>query len=176
MSLFHSRSAGWLLADPAGGEPRRVCTVREACRRLSLSRRQVYRLRAAKTLASHGKIFGEWLLDRDSVERLARSPASAQPIPARLKTLFPEYDLAGLNAGRDRTLVVSRILDRGRLADVRWLLGRLPEDDIVRFIVEDGARLLSRRSLRLWSLVFSAAPKAPPKWRTKENPWLSAGL
>jgi hypothetical protein len=175
INLVHSRSSGWLLVDPAGGKPRGVCTVREACRRLSLSRRQVYRLVVARTVATHGKIFGEWLLDRDGVESLARSPASAQPIPARLKPLFPEYDLARLNAGRDRTMVISRVLDRGRLSDVRWLLGRLPKKDFIRFIEEEGARLMSRRSLRLWSLVFAAVPKALPKWRTKENPWLSAG-
>ena len=176
MSLVHSRSGGWLLVDAATGRPREVCVVREACRRLSLSRRQVYRLIASRTIAAHGKIFGEWLLDRDGVERLARFPASAQPIPAKLKTLFPEYEVSRLNAGRDRMLLISRVLDRGRLKDVRWLIGRLPKRDILRFLKEDGARLMSRRSLRFWSLFFNVVPKPLPQWRTKANPWLSAGL
>lgn len=176
MVLARGRTGGWLLVDSSSGTERALCTVAEACRKLSLSRRQVYRLISSKALTSHGKAFGELLLDRGGVEHLARSPASAQPIPARLQPLLPEYDVSRLNAGRDRTLVISRILERGGLDDVRWLLRRLPRKAVARFIEEDGARLLSRRSLRLWSLFFEAVPKALPKWRTGANPWLSAGL
>ena len=99
----------------------------------------------------------------------------AQPVPARLQRFFPEYEVSKLNAGRDRTLILSRVLERGGEADVRWLLKRFRREDVVRFIEEDGVRLLSRRSLRLWALVFRAAPKPPPAWRTKTNPWLDAG-
>ncbi|MFA5138867.1 MAG: hypothetical protein WC728_06490 [Elusimicrobiota bacterium] len=175
MLLARSDSGGWLLLDPAGGKPREVCTVKEACRSLSLSRRQVYRLLSTGVLASHGKAFGEWLLDSAGVERLSRAPSAAQPIPARLAPLFPEYEVSKLNAGRDRTVVISRVLDRGRLEDIRWLLRRLSKGDVSKFIEQDGSRLLSRRSLRLWSLVFEVVPKALPKWR-RADPWREAGL
>lgn len=171
MVLAKKASGGWLLVDPASGKERGVCTVAEACGRLGLSRRQVYRHIASGTLESPGKAFGEWLLNRTAVERLVSAPSSAQPIPARMRTLFPEYDIARLNAGRDRSIVVTRILDRGTREDVRWLLRRLPLPSVKDILVEDGARLLSERALRLWSLYFRVTPKPLPEWRARGSLW-----
>ena len=169
------RGGDWWLKAAGRGRARRVCTVAEACARLRRGRRQVYRLIGSEVLPARGKVFGEWLLDRDSVERLARSPLTRQPVPARLQVLFPEYDLASLNVGRDSSLIVTRVLDRGTRAEVRWLNRRLPRKVIVRCIEEDGARLMSRRALRLWSLYFGVEPRPLPEWRTRTNPWLEAG-
>lgn len=165
------RGGLWLKTSGAG-RARRVCTVSEACRRLSRTRRQVYRYIAEKTLEPCGKLLGEWLLDLDSVTRLAQSPSAAQPLPARLQAFFPEYDVARLNAGRDRVTVLSRLLESGSRGDVRWLLKRYRLEDIRRFLREDGARLLSPRSLRLWSLYFRVRPRPLPDSRRRANPWL----
>lgn len=167
-----AQDAGGLWLKGGGRRARRVCTVAQACRLLRRTRRQVYRQLAAGLLQDGGKVLGEWLLDLKSVERLAQSPLFVQPLPARLKPLFPEYDVAGLNAGRDRVLVISRVLEGGGRADLRWLLSRYPEPEIVRFLEEDGPRLLTRRSLKLWCLRFGARPKAPPAWRS--DPWRAA--
>lgn len=169
--LAKKGSGGWLWVDPASGKERGVCTVGEACGKLGLSRRQVYRHIASGTLESHGKVFGEWLLDRAAVERLASSPSSAQPVPARMSVLFSEYDISRLNAGRDRTTVVTRILDRGTRDEVRWLLRRLPLRAVKDCLIQDGARLMSDRALRLWSLYFGVTPKPLPEWRARGNPW-----
>ena len=171
MVLARKASGGWLLVDPASGKERGVCTVAEACGRLGLSRRQLYRHIASGTLESHGKAFGEWLLDRTAVERLASAPSSTQPIPARMRSLFPEYEISRLNAGRDRSIVVTRILDRGTREEVRWLLRRLPLASVKDVLVKDGARLMSDRALRLWSLCFRVTPKPLPGWRSMGGRW-----
>jgi len=101
-----------------------------------------------------GKMLGEHLLDQKAVERLEHSPLTRQPLPRRLQRLFPDYRVADLNAGRDRTLVISRILDEGGISDVRWLLRRFSRKDIIAFLEADGTRLLRPRSARLWTLYF----------------------
>lgn len=166
------RGGEWRLRVAGRGRSKRICTVAQACARLGRSRRHVYRLVAASVLPSLGKAFGKLLLDRAAVERLVGAPRSPQPIPARLAPLFPEYDLSTLNVGRDRSLIVTRVLDRGASVEVRWLLRRLPRAGIARSIQEEGARLMSPRSLRLWSLCFGVRPKPLPAWRSAANPWL----
>jgi len=84
-----------------GLEPeRRVMSAAQACRRLRRSRRQVYRLMKAGRLGPPAKILGEWLIEEASVESLARAPLAAQPLPGRLKPLFPEYERACLTPAK----------------------------------------------------------------------------
>lgn len=153
--------------------PRRVVTVGAACRILRRSRRQVYRLMRAGRLGPLEKMLGEWLLDLAAVESLARAPLTAQPLPGRLKPLFPEYEPKALNAGQDSVLVISRVLEGGGREDLRWLLKRYPSREIRRVIEEDGSRLLSARSLGLWALVFKATPRPLSSWR-QADPWRGA--
>lgn len=161
---------GVLWLEQAPRPPRRVVTVAAACRRLRRGRRQVYRLMKAGRLGPPEKMLGEWLLDHAAVERLARAPLSAQPLPGRLKPLFPEYEPTALNAGRDGVLVISRVLEGGGREDLRWLLKRYPSKEIRRVIEEEGSRLLSPRARRLWSLVFKATPRPLAAWR-RGDPW-----
>ena len=161
---------GALWLEKAPQPPHRVVTVATACLRLRRTRRQVYRLMKAGRLGPLEKMLGEWLLDQAAVEGLARAPLSAQPLPERLKPLFPEYELKALNAGRDAMLIISRVLDGGGREDVRWLLKRYPGREIRRVIEEEGSRLLSPQSRRLWSLVFRATPRPLASWR-QADPW-----
>ncbi|OIO09503.1 MAG: hypothetical protein AUJ52_06315 [Elusimicrobia bacterium CG1_02_63_36] len=160
--VLRQDAEGALWIEEAPRPPRRVVTVAAACRRLRRSRRQVYRLMKAGRLGPSEKMLGEWLLDQAAVERLARAPLSAQPLPGRLKPLFPEYELKALNAGRDGVLIISRVLEDGGLEDLRWLLKRYPSREIRRVIEEEGSRLLSPRSRRLWSRVFKSTPQPVP--------------
>jgi len=163
-------AAGALWLETASGPPRRVVTVAAACRRLRRTRRQVYRLLKAGRLGSPEMLLGEWLLDWAAVEGLSRAPLAVQPLPGRLKPLFPEYETKALNAGKDAVLVISRVLESGGREDLRWLLGRYPNRTIRRVLEEEGGRLLSARSRRLWSLVFQATPRPLAPWRGKD-PW-----
>ncbi len=150
--------------------PRRVVTVTTACQRLHRTRRQVYRLMKAGLLGNPEMLLGEWLLDQATVERLAREPLSAQPLPGRLQPLFPEYAPKALNVGKDRMLIIARVLESGGREDLRWLLKRYPGREIQRVIMEEGSRLLSTRSRKLWSLVFEATPLPLAAWR-RADPW-----
>lgn len=158
----------WLETPPQ--PPRRVVTVAAACRRLRRTRRQIYRLLKAGRLGPCEKMLGEWLLDQASVEGMARAPLTAQPLPRRLKPLFPEYDPKTLNAGKDSMLIISRVLNGGGREDLRWLLKRYPRREIQRVIREEGSRLLSARSLKLWSMVFNETPSPLASWRMAD-PW-----
>ena len=107
------------------------------------------------------------------MESLARAPLAAQPLPGRLQPLFPDYDPKVLNAGKDSALVISRVLEGGGRDDLKWLVKRYPGRDIRRVLEAEGARLLSARSRRLWSLVFRAAPRPLAAWR-RADPWRGA--
>ena len=164
---------GKLWLEKACQPPRRVVTVATACKRLRRTRRQIYRLMKAGRLGPVEKMLGEWLLDQTAVEGLKRAPLSAQPVPGRLKPLFPEYEPKALNAGKDRVLIISRVLEGGGREDVRWLLKRYPRREIRRVIEDEGSRLLSRQSRRLWSLVFKVTPRPLAAWR-QADPWRGA--
>ena len=158
----------WLLSP--GERPVRACTVANACHRLKRTRRQVYRYIRSGWLTARGKILGEWLLEEDAVTRLVRTPPQAQPLPRRLQALFPEYDVSRLNAGKDQTVVIARILDTGGAEDLRWLLRRYTRGQLARFIRENGARRLGPRSRRLWSIYLGVRPRPAPDWKTPD-PW-----
>jgi hypothetical protein len=137
---------------------------------LRRSRRQVYRYLRSGELRAAGKLLGEWLLERGDVVRLARSPLAVQPVPSRLQPLFPEYDTSSLNAGRDRALALSRVLELGGLGEARWAFRRYSRKEIAAFLRADGARMLSPRALRLWSLYLGVRPRTVPSWR-RASPW-----
>ena len=161
---------GGLWLEKAPRPPRRVVTVTTACRRLRRTRRQVYRLMKAGLFGTPEHLLGAWLLDQAAVEVLMRAPLSAQPLPGRLKPLFPEYAPKALNAGKDGVLIISRVLEGGGREDLRWLLKRYTDREIRKVIEEEGSRLLSPRSRRLWSLVFKVTPRPLASWR-QADPW-----
>jgi hypothetical protein len=154
----------------AGRGSRPVCTVAAACRALRRSRRQVYRYLESGDLVPAGKVLGQWLVERDSVERLCGSPMTAQPLPSRLQRLFPEHEVRRLNVGRDRDLILSRILETGSLRDAKWAFQRYGAPAIAGFLEAAGSRQLSERSLRLWSLYLGVRPQSNPPWR-ETSPW-----
>lgn len=158
------KSDGILLLQ-TGGRSARVCTVAQAAASLKRTRRQVYRYIETGLLRPEAKMLGEWLLDAAEVEKAALRPRTAQPLPEKLSHLFPEYDLSGLNAGRDKTLVIARVLESGGRAEIDWAFKRYGRAELASFVKEDGSRLLGARSLRLWALVLGAVPVPLPEWR-----------
>ncbi|MDE1976875.1 MAG: helix-turn-helix domain-containing protein [Elusimicrobia bacterium] len=157
--------SGLKLKEPGRGRARAVLTASEAARRLRRSRRQIYRLMVGGELSPARKALGEWLIDESAVAALERRPLARAPLPQRLGPLFPEHRLQDLNAGRDKILVLSRVLESGTAKDAAWAERRYGRRAVIRFLEEDGARLLGPRSLRLWSLRYGAAPKPLPDWR-----------
>ena len=157
--------------------PKKVCTVLTACKLLRRSRRQVYRQLRRGTLRKCSKFLGELLVDIESVEKLSQTPLTKQPIPKGLQRLFPEYRVVNLNVGRDRALIVGRILESGTIKELRWLFRRYTNKEVRSLVESNGQRTLSPRALRLWSLVLKVRPKRQVPWRdsVEGTPWQNRG-
>ena len=117
------------------------------------------------------KHLGELLIDSESVRRLAETPSARQRIPGSLQSFFPEHELRTLNAGRHCTLIMARILEYGGVRELRWLHRRYSVTALRGFLKNEGARLLSCRTLNLWCRVFVVEP-AETSWRQSQDPWL----
>lgn len=165
INIVLTRKSDGSLFLESGGRTAKVCTARQAGRILNRGRRQIYRYIENGLLKPKAKLLGEWLLDLAEVEKAAKRPPAVQPLPKKLAPLFPEYDISRINAGRDKTLVIARVLESGGQGEIKWLFKRYSRGELSGFIKEDGIRLLNPRSLRLWSLVLKAKPKPAPAWR-----------
>ena len=148
----------------------RVTTVPHAMKQLKKTRRQIYRYIQSGILSHHGKILGEWILDFNSVLKLAGTPLQAQPLPKHLNPLFPEYHQIRLNVGMDSSIIIGRILEYGSTNELQWLNKRYTRGDIKTFIQKDGFRLLTPRSLNFWSLFYKTAAKKV-SWRENKGTW-----
>lgn len=146
-----------------------VLTVGEGAQRLRRSRRQIYRLMKAGALGLRAKVLGECLLDEADVKRLEAAPRLRQRLPANLAGLFPEYDLAALNAGTDRDLVLSRVLEGGSERQVAWALKRYGTRAAADFVRSRGS-VLTPRARSFWEIYLGVRAKPGPSWRA-EGPW-----
>lgn len=92
-------------------------------------------------------------------------------IPAALaERLFPEVaredlKLDSILDSTSRSLVIARLLEDGDRADLGWLFGALPEEEIAVWLGEHGARKLSRRSAAYWQVVLGVSAGAPAEIR-----------
>lgn len=152
------------------GFARRVCFISDAIALCKKTRRHIYRYVSSGVIENYGKFAGEWLLDYQSVLNLSGLPLQVQPIPRRFEPLFPEYEITKLNVGRDRIVVISRILDFGTISELKWLLKRYSREEIKSFLIKDGGRLLSPRSLNFWTMFFNVEYKKV-SWRDNRNSW-----
>jgi len=140
-------------------------TVSEVCRRLKKSRRQVYRYLQKGWLEPAGKFLNEWLVTAASLQRLEPLlPATRRRVPSSVAVLVPEYRIQGLDAVRHAHPIAEGILNRGTRWEARWFLSAYPAAWIKNFLIQDGRRLLSQRSLHFWCH-YLHVPVPPPTWR-----------
>jgi excisionase family DNA binding protein len=170
-SLKEDNNGTFWYQKSATDSAQKVVTVREACRLLNRSRRQVYRYIEDEQITAVRQLLGEWLLDAESVMRLKDSPPKKHPIPARMQCYFPEYEVKELNLGRHSHLVLSRILEHGSLADLKWIRSRLDRKQIVEFLRRDGQRLLSPRAIRFWCLYYGVEYQKAKSRARKIETW-----
>ncbi len=97
-------------------------------------------------------------------------------LPRRMKSLFWNVRFETLDADADADFVLERILERGRLVDVRWAVERYGLDRIRAFFRAAPHPELSARTLRLWRVVLGAQEERwpePPAWRRSSSaPWV----
>jgi hypothetical protein len=97
---------------------------------------------------------------------------SPQPVATELRWLFPEVDLASVDTARDRDFILSRVLERGRLVDVRWALQRYGAESVHDFLRTSGCAELSPRTLSFWRAYFRAENETwqtPPDFRQNKS-------
>lgn len=105
------------------------------------------------------------------VARSGRRRPTASRVPRSMAWLFPETTPARLDPERDARLVIARVVERGRLADVRWCMRRYGLDRIHRFFREEAHPELSPRTIALWRVVLDAR-KEP--WATSRRSRLAS--
>jgi hypothetical protein len=97
-------------------------------------------------------------------------------VPAEHRWLFWDVDPEIIEWERDRRYVLARVLERGRLADVRWAVGVYGLDGIHEFFRSGGHPELSGATVALWRAFFNdqgAQWPNPTSWRkTSAAPWI----
>jgi hypothetical protein len=97
------------------------------------------------------------------------------PIPEDMRWLFWDVDPDAIDLERDGDWVLARVLEHGRLPDVKWALRSYGRERILRFFEESGHPGLSRRTLAFWKTVFGTEGetwRTPSPFRTNSSaPW-----
>ncbi len=97
-------------------------------------------------------------------------------VPAEHRWLFWDVDPDAIQLERDVRYVLARVLERGRLADVRWAVGVYGLDAVHNFFRSGGHPELSRATVGLWRAFFNDTGDAwpnPTSWRkTSAAPWI----
>jgi hypothetical protein len=98
-------------------------------------------------------------------------------LPSSLRWLFWDVDFDGLDPAAQADAVLARVLENGRLEDVRVLLGVYGTDRILRFFRETAHPLISERTREFWRAFFHAENEpwaVPPAFRTSSGaPWIA---
>jgi len=85
--------------------------------------------------------------------------------------LFPEVPLRQLDRDRDARLVIARVLERGRLVEVRWCVQRYGLERLHRFFREEAHPEISPKTIALWRLVLDAREE---RWATPRRSRLAS--
>lgn len=97
-----------------------------------------------------------------------------EPLPPELHWLFWEMDAPAVDAAVDGDTIIPRILQEGRMEDVRWLLRRYGPERIHAFLRNVGHPELSDRTLGFWRAFFHAEAEKwaeRPSFRIRFAPW-----
>ena len=73
-------------------------------------------------------------------------------ISASIRALLWEYDVPAEPTGAAwERAIMERVMSRGRLDDMRWLVATFDRPTLTGYLLERGARVLPPRELRFWS-------------------------
>jgi squalene cyclase len=80
--------------------------------------------------------------------------------------LFWDVDPSQLELTADRDYILARVLEFGRLDDVKWVLSCYGMDGVHTFLRDRGHPELSRRTLTFWRVVLNAKQE---RWATSRR-------
>ncbi len=97
-------------------------------------------------------------------------------LPQALKWVLWDLDFERLVPEADADSIIARVMEHGRLADVRAILALYGQDRILRFFRQSAHPIVSDRTRHFWRAYFHAEDESwphPPAWR-KNNaaPWI----
>ncbi|WP_437944710.1 hypothetical protein WME98_27600 [Sorangium sp. So ce296] len=97
-------------------------------------------------------------------------------VPEKFRWVFWDVDAKALDTATARNYIIPRVLEFGRLEEVRWLIRTYGMNGIHRFLREVGHPELSARTLGFWRAVLKAEGEvwaSSPDWRrNKAAPWV----
>ena len=89
-----------------------------------------------------------------------------------MRSLFWDSSPSRIDLLRDTDYVMGRVLEFGRMKDVRWLMKRYGLEAIHRFLATSANPELSPRTLAFWRVVLHAEDetwRAPPAFRRNSS-------
>ena len=96
--------------------------------------------------------------------------------PESVRALLREYDTsAGTDGPAWERAATERVMLRGLLEDMRWLLATFGRDRLRAFLSERGRRVLPPRELRFWCTICDVPQHDADAWvvesRERERAW-----
>lgn len=85
-------------------------------------------------------------------------------LPEQLRPFFWDYEFSKLSLGKDRDLVIRRILSNGSWDAVRWLRKRLGDQELREWLISHHGRGLTPRQLRFWGLLYDLPTRQVNQW------------
>mgnify|MGYP000960661595 CR=1 FL=1 len=88
--------------------------------------------------------------------------------PDEFRWLFWEVDFDALDVVEHADFIIPRVLEFGRLVEVRWAIRTYGLDRLHHFLRDVGHAELSDRTLHFWRALFHAEDErwaSPPAWR-----------
>lgn len=100
---------------------------------------------------------------------------SDRTLPRSMRWIFWDVDFEALRLQKHADAILARILENGRMEDVRWALDTYGAERIHEFFRSSGHPLISARTRAFWRAYFRAGREKwnePPAWRRLSSaPW-----
>ena len=98
-------------------------------------------------------------------------------IPQAQRWLFWNVNLRTADLNRDADGIIARVVERGGLVDIKWLIRTYGLDRIHDFFREAAHVEISDRTIAFWRAFFNAEKEewaSPPVWRKSSSaPWVT---
>jgi hypothetical protein len=90
------------------------------------------------------------VVDGVQIRRNNQGTQAGSSIPASLAPFFQEYHLDQLDLERSASTIIERVLQYGNRAEIRWLFGVYPPQQIAEWVRQWGNYALPEPHLTFW--------------------------
>lgn len=101
---------------------------------------------------------------------------SPRRVPVEIAWTLWDLDVAGLDLDADADSILARVLEHGRLSDVRAVLALYGAERVRRFFEDVAHPIVTERTRQFWRAYFGAEDDSwprPPSWRkSSAAPWI----